>query len=133
MLLQNKKEAVQFFKGSNAVIGGSVGFLSGLVGIGGGIFLSPFLHLTRWANAKNIAAATAVFILVNSIAGLIGHYSTHAVNLDFNKMWPLLLAVFIGAQLGPRANLKWFTPRILKQVTAVLIFFVAIRILNEYL
>jgi len=133
MLVQRSTEPKKLFKGGNALIGGSVGFLSGLVGIGGGIFLSPFLHLTRWAQAKYIAATTAVFILVNSIAGLIGHWSTQGVQLDINKIWPLILTVFLGAQLGPRISLKWFSPKVLKQVTAVLIFLVSVRILNEYL
>jgi uncharacterized protein len=57
-------------------IGATLGFLSGLIGVGGGIFLSPLLLLMNWGNAKEVSAVAALFILVNSIAGLLGHVSS---------------------------------------------------------
>ena len=57
-------------------IGAALGFLSGLTGVGGGIFLSPLLLLLGWARAKEVSAVAALFILVNSIAGLLGHISS---------------------------------------------------------
>jgi uncharacterized membrane protein YfcA len=68
---------------SKIALGGLIGFLSGLVSIGGGIFLSPILHLTNWAEAKRISALGSVFILVNSISGLLGQFLGRGINLEF--------------------------------------------------
>ena len=57
------------------IIGGAIGFLSGMVGIGGGIFLSPILNLMKWDTPKNIAATASFFILINSIASLVNSHS----------------------------------------------------------
>lgn len=115
----------------NLGLGGSVGFLSGLVGIGGGIFLSPILHLLNWDEAKRISALASFFILVNSISGLAGQISRSA-SFDWNFIWPLLLAVFIGGQIGSRLGAKSFNPVIIKRITAVLILIVGINILGRY-
>lgn len=116
----------------NSSYGGIIGFISGMVGIGGGIFLAPLLHLTHWDTPKKIAATASFFILVNSIAGLIGQY----VNPDFIIDWKLtsilLITVFIGGQIGSRLSNKFFSPIHLKKATAILIAFVAIRILFKY-
>ncbi|RYD69812.1 MAG: sulfite exporter TauE/SafE family protein, partial [Sphingobacteriales bacterium] len=66
------------------VWGAALGFLSGLLNIGGGIFLGPLLILLSWANSKEAAAASTLFIVLNSLSGLLGNYSNiHIVN-DFN-------------------------------------------------
>ncbi len=117
----------------NASYGGIIGFFSGMVGIGGGIFLAPLLHLTKWDTPKKIAATASFFILVNSIAGLIGQ-SQHP---DFVINWELtsilLGTVFIGGQIGSRMSNRFFTPIQLKRTTAILIAVVGIRILFKYL
>jgi uncharacterized membrane protein YfcA len=117
----------------NEVFGGIIGFISGMVGIGGGIFLAPLLHLTNWDTPKKIAATASFFILVNSIAGLIGQYSNPDFIIDWNLTSILLVTVFIGGQIGSRLSNKLFTPIQLKKATAILIAFVSVRILIKYL
>lgn len=113
----------------NAIIGGSIGFLSGMIGIGGGIFLSPILYLTGWGRAKVIAATTAFFILVNSIAGLAGQIYTNGWVLNSTEVIVLIIAVIIGGQLGIRLTINRLSPITVKRVTAVLILIVAVRLL----
>ena len=109
------------------LIGGAIGFISGIVGIGGGIFLSPILLLFRVDKAKNIATAASLFILINSISGLAGQFTKTSVINEIYIYWPLFLLVLLGGQLGNFLNLKVFPARVLALVTAGLVIFVAIR------
>ena len=109
------------------LIGGSIGLISGIVGIGGGIFLSPILLLFRVDKAKNIATAASLFILINSISGLAGQFTKSSVINEVYSYWPLFLLVLLGGQLGNFLNLKIFPTRALALVTAALVIFVAIR------
>ncbi|AQS92789.1 hypothetical protein BXQ17_01350 [Polaribacter sp. BM10] len=127
----NKDQQPNFLK--NAGFGGFIGFISGMVGIGGGIFLAPLLHLTNWNTPKKIAATASVFILVNSIAGLIGQYSNPDFNIDWQLTSILLITVFIGGQIGSRLSATILKPIQLKKATAILIAFVSIRILVKHL
>ena len=114
----------------NSLIGGGIGFLSGLVGIGGGIFLSPTLHLMSWDKGKVIAATASFFILVNSVAGIAGQLQHVALaDLDFSLIGGLIVAVFLGGQLGSRIGIVKFDPLILRRVTAVLVLLVSLRLL----
>ena len=117
----------------NMSYGGIIGFVSGMVGIGGGIFLAPFLHLTNWDTPKKIAATASVFILANSISGFWGQYSNPDFMIDWNLTSVLLVTVFIGGQIGIRISNNLFSPIQLKKATAILIAFVSIRILVKYL
>lgn len=117
----------------NAGFGGIIGFISGMVGIGGGIFLAPLLHLTNWDTPKKIAATASFFILVNSVAGLLGQYSNPDFIIDWKLTSILLVTVFIGGQIGSRTSTDYLTPIQLKKATAILIAFVSIRILWKYL
>jgi uncharacterized membrane protein YfcA len=117
----------------NATYGGIIGFISGMVGIGGGVFLAPLLHLTNWDTPKKIAATASFFILVNSITGLLGQYSNPDFFIDWNLTSVLLVTVFIGGQIGSRLSNNFFTPIQLKKATAILIAFVSLRILWKYL
>ncbi len=117
----------------NASYGGIIGFISGMVGIGGGIFLAPLLHLTNWNTPKKIAATASLFILVNSIAGLLGQYINPNFTIDWNLTTMLLITVFIGGQIGSRISNSILTPIQLKKATAILVAFVGIRILIKYL
>ena len=109
------------------LVGGAIGFISGIVGIGGGIFLSPILLLFRVDKAKNIATAASLFILINSISGLAGQFTKSSVLNEIYIYWPLFLLVLLGGQLGNFLNLKVFPARVLALVTAGLVIFVAIR------
>ena len=109
------------------VIGGILGFISGTVGIGGGIFLSPILFLIRAARPKHIVTTASLFILINSISGIIGQLTKNDVLVEIPNYWHLLVAVLIGGQIGNFLNLKIFPVRILALVTASLVLFVAIR------
>jgi len=108
-------------------IGGALGFISGVVGIGGGIFLSPILFLVRAGRPKQIVTTASLFILINSISGIIGQLSKNAVLAEVPNYWYLLAAVLIGGQIGNFLNLKIFPTWILALVTAFLVLFVSIR------
>ena len=109
------------------LIGAILGFTSGVVGIGGGIFLSPILFLIKAAKPKHIVTAASLFILINSISGIIGQLTKNDVLNHVMNYWYLLIAVLIGGQLGNYLNLKIFSTRFLALVTACLVLFVAIR------
>jgi len=110
------------------LIGGALGFISGIVGIGGGIFLSPILFLIRAGRPKHIVTTASLFILINSVFGIIGQLTKNAVINEIPNYWYFLVAVLIGGQLGNFLNLKIFPNRILALVTAILVIFVAVRI-----
>lgn len=118
---------------SKTVLGGIIGFLSGLVSIGGGIFLSPILHFMNWAEAKKISALASVFILVNSVSGLVGQFSRGVPDIDFQLMLALLVAVFVGGQIGSRLGAKKFKPMYVRRITAVLILVASLNILKDHL
>lgn len=113
--------------------GGIIGFISGMVGIGGGVFLAPLLHLTNWDTPKKIAATSSFFILVNSIAGLLGQVQNPDFIIDPSITILLMSTVFVGGQIGSRLSAKIISPFVLKRITAVLIAFVGLRILWKYL
>ena len=109
------------------LIGTVLGFISGVIGIGGGIFLSPILFLIRAGKPKYIVTATSLFILINSISGIIGQLTKNDVLVEVLNYWYLLAAVLIGGQVGNFLNLKIFSTRILALATAFLVLFVSIR------
>ena len=109
-------------------VGGAIGFISGMVGIGGGIFLSPLLFLLRSGRANHIVTAASLFILINSISGIVGQLTKQNILTDLSNYWFLILAVFIGGQLGNFLNLKIISSRVLVLITSLLVIFVAIRL-----
>jgi uncharacterized membrane protein YfcA len=124
----DKKESyknISYFM--SIIIGGILGFISGIVGIGGGIFLSPILFLLKVAKPKHIVTSASLFILINSVFGIIGQLTK---NLNFSDMYGyfyLLIAVLIGGQIGNYLNLKILPTRVLALITSALVLFVAIR------
>lgn len=114
------------------VTGLCLGLLAGIVGIGGGIFLAPILYILRWGHAKVIAGTCAVFILCNSLAGLGGHavklYGTPLLP-QLVSYWPLGLAVLGGGQIGSWLGAVKMEKRFVALLTAILILYVAIRLL----
>ena len=117
---------------ANIGLGAGTGFLSGLVGIGGGILLSPILNLIKWDTAKRIAALASFFILVNSIAGLLGQASAGKFVLDTKLVPILLLAVFLGGQLGTRVSLKLIKPSSVRGLTGVLVMYIGVKLVLKY-
>lgn len=112
------------------VAGGSLGLLAGIVGIGGGIFLAPLLYLLRWDAPRRIAATCAVFILVNSVAGLAGQASkgfgaAGSMLSDHALLFP---AVLVGGLVGAGLGASKIEPKWVRIVTALLIIYVAGRL-----
>ena len=129
MLISKETKVKELPNYLNGIIGGGIGFLSGIVGIGGGIFLSPVLNLSRWADAKAIAATTALFIFVNSISGLIGQIVTNGFGIDIKAIIVLIFTVIIGGQIGSRYSAIRLDALAVRRVAAILIIVVAIRLL----
>ena len=96
-------------------------------GIGGGIFLSPILFLLKADKPKNIATTSSLFILLNSISGVLGQLTKQLVINEIIFYWPLYICVLIGGLLGNYLNLKIFNSRILAIITSLLVIFIALR------
>ena len=108
-------------------IGSIIGFMSGLVGIGGGIFLSPILFLMKAGYPIHIASSASLFILINSIFGIAGQLTKDQALDQVINYWPLFLTVLIGGQIGSLLNIKFLSNKILALLTSFLVIFVAIR------
>ena len=108
-------------------IGSIIGFISGIVGIGGGIFLSPILFLMKAGYPKHIATTASLFILINSIFGVAGQLTKDIVFDEFLNYWPLFLCVLAGGQIGNFLNIRLLSNKTLTLITSVLVIFVAIR------
>ena len=109
-------------------IGSLIGFMSGLVGIGGGIFLSPLLFLMKAGYPRHITSSASLFILINSIFGIAGQLTKDQALDQVINYWPLFLTVLIGGQIGSLLNIKFLSNKILALLTSFLVIFVAIRI-----
>ena len=133
LLLNNKSygekkiiiKKINFF--ISIIIGSILGFVSGVVGIGGGIFLSPILFLLKADSPKNIVTNASLFILINSISGVFGQLSKENIINEISPYWPLFFAVLVGGLFGNFLNLKIFSNRILALITSLLVIFVAVR------
>ena len=108
-------------------IGSILGLVSGIVGIGGGIFLSPILFLLKSEKPKIIVTTASLFILINSISGILGQLTKENILIELSNYLPLFLCVFVGGLLGNYLNLKIFTSRILAIITSLLVLFISIR------
>ena len=122
---ENKYREIKYIY--SIFIGSIIGILSGVVGIGGGIFLSPILFLIRAGLPKHIVTTSSIFILINSFAGIIGQLTKSYVLNDILEYWHLLFFVLIGGQIGNYLNLKILPTRFLALITSCLVIFVAIR------
>ena len=109
------------------IVGSFLGLISGIVGIGGGIFLSPILFLLKADKPKNIVTTASLFILVNSISGVFGQLTKENILNEFTVYWPLFFSVLIGGLIGNYLNLKIFSNRVLALITSLLVIFVAAR------
>ena len=132
----------QSFKGKNGketkfnypsyityLLGAGIGLLSGLVGIGGGIFLAPILNHIKWDKSIKIAALASFFILVNSISSIVGLVSNRSFEFPLIEGLSLVITVFVGGQIGIRLSLSKLRGNGIKVVTAILVLVVGIRVL----
>ena len=110
------------------IIGSVLGLVSGIVGIGGGIFLSPILFLLKAERPKIISTTASLFILINSISGILGQFNKDKTFDELMNYWPLFSSVLIGGLIGNYLNLKIFSNRILTILTSLLVIFVSVRI-----
>lgn len=114
-------------------VGGGLGFLAGITGIGGGIFLAPVLYLLRWGHARAIAGACSLFILVNSLAGIAGQMMKlghlNEIYMPLADYWMLFPAVLIGGQLGSYMGAVRLNPDVIRILAALLMLYVAIKLL----
>ena len=124
---QNKIKINNIPKIFSVIIGSIIGFISGLIGIGGGIFLSPLLFLIKAGYPKHITSTASLFILINSIFGIAGQLTKNISLSEFLNYWPLFVAVLIGGQIGSNLNIKFLSNRILAVTTSLLVIFVAVR------
>lgn len=109
-----------------------LGYLAGLVGIGGGIFLGPLLHLARWNRARHIAATASLFILINSIAGLVGQLAKNGPGRFAEALGgaaPLLVAVILGGKLGSLLAQRLLPEKVIRWLTAGLTIWAGSQIL----
>jgi uncharacterized protein len=123
----NKIKINQIPKILSIIIGSVIGFISGVVGIGGGIFLSPILFLMKAGYPKQIIVTASLFILINSIFGVAGQLTKDIVFNEFLSFWPLFLAVLVGGQIGNFLNIKFLSNKTLAIITSLLVIFVAAR------
>jgi uncharacterized protein len=108
------------------MIGASIGFLSGMIGIGGGIILSPLLILLRYSDVKTTSGISALFIFVNSIAGLLGQMHQGIV---FSSSMSVMIAVAIaGGLIGSYIGAKQLNVSLLKKVLAVVLFIASLKL-----
>lgn len=118
---------------SHSSIGGIIGFLSGMVGIGGGIFLSPVLFLTGWDQAKKIAACCSVFIFLNSLAGMFGIFFNTTRTVNWESILILIFVVITGSVSGNLLSLKKFNTTTLRWITALLVIGAGTEVLIKHI
>ena len=125
---EDKKIIIKKLHFSISILIGSVlGLISGIIGIGGGIFLSPILFLLKADKPKNIVTTASLFILINSISGVFGQLTKENILNEIILYWPLFLTVLIGGLFGNYLNLKIFSNRTLALITSLLVILVAFR------
>ena len=109
------------------IVGAVIGFLSGIIGVGGGIFLSPIILLFGWADAKTTAGIAAVFIWVNSAAGLIGNSISGQLEIEIGVLLPFALAVILGGLVGSRMGSNVFSQQTVRRVLVSVLILAALK------
>ena len=108
-------------------VGAGIGFFSGLTGTGGGIFLTPILLFMGWAEVKTAAAVSALFILVNSIAGLAGYFANTKAFPPF--ILPLFVAAAVGGAMGSYLGSRRFKPIVIKRFLALVLLIAGTKLI----
>ena len=107
-------------------IGGGIGFLSGIVGVGGGIFLSPIMILRRWADPKKTSAVSALFIVVNSLSGIVGRMARGG--FEFSAAVPFIVAAFLGGLVGSHFGANRFSGMTLRRILSAVLIVAAFKL-----
>jgi uncharacterized membrane protein YfcA len=107
--------------------GALIGFLSGLTGTGGGIFLSPLIIFFAWTTVKGASGTAALFILTNSVFGLLGHISSVSELPD--SLWLYAIAVIIGALIGTRLGIKQFSNDMVKRALGAVLLIAGAKLM----
>ena len=128
-VLKRKNENKDFSLSKRGALGASIGFLSGVAGIGGGIFLSPILNISGWANPRTVASLASTFILFNSASGLLGLLASESFEFRMEFALPLLVAVVIGGSLGSYLSNSKFNIHLIRGLTAILVAYVGMRLI----
>ena len=113
--------------GIAAPVGGTIGFASGIIGVGGGIFLSPVLLLKEWATPKGAAATSALFIWVNSLAGLGGATLSGQLALEWGVLFPFVAAVLVGGFIGSRYGAEIAPQQMVRKLLVIVLVVAAVR------
>lgn len=108
-------------------VGFMIGILSGIIGVGGGIFLSPIILLFGWSDPKTTAGISAVFIWVNSFSGLIGSTVSGQLALDVSTLVPFSIAVLIGGYIGSKFGSERFSQNSIRSMLVAVMLIAAIR------
>jgi uncharacterized membrane protein YfcA len=124
-----KQSSREFNLNKKFTLGGGVGLLAGVSGIGGGIFLSPILNLLNWANPRTIASLASVFILVNSLSGILGLAAAGTFEINTTRTIQMIIAVAFGGSIGTYLSNKKFNLRLLGLLTAILVIYVGTRLI----
>ncbi|MEM9337430.1 MAG: sulfite exporter TauE/SafE family protein [Bacteroidota bacterium] len=127
--LQSTYNPRKFSQVKKIAIGGAIGFLAGFSGIGGGIFLSPFLNMMEWRTPRVIASLASVFIFSNSLAGIAGLYFSNSLSISSERLLLLILAVGLGGLLGSFLSVKKLGLKSIGLLTATLVLYVGVRLL----
>lgn len=128
-VIQRKFTNTKLSLPKKGLLGSAIGFLSGITGIGGGIFLSPTLNLIGWKTPRTVASLASVFILVNSAAGLGGLIISKTFLFNWNFAFPLIGAVVIGGTLGSYLTNSKFNINSIRILTAILVTYVGLRLI----
>jgi uncharacterized membrane protein YfcA len=108
-------------------VGGGIGVLSGIIGVGGGIFLSPVILIMKWADPKKTAAASACFIWVNSLAGLLGRWARGG--FEVGLFAPFVVMAFLGGLIGSYWGAKRFTGWTLRRILGIVLLIASIKLI----
>lgn len=114
--------------GLSLLIGAIIGLISGVIGIGGGIILSPLLLLLKWTDQKQTAAISALFIFVNSLSGLLGQWSKGTLYLNTN-MIGYVAAAFVGGLCGAYFGAMKFNQNVLRILLALVLIFASYKLI----
>ena len=115
----------------SAIVGGVIGFLSGVIGVGGGIFLSPIILLFRWGDAKTAAGVAAAFIWVNSASGLVGNSISGQLVLEQDVLLPFAIVVIIGGIIGSKIGADMVSQKTVQRLLGAVLLLAALKRILE--